>query len=88
MQAVQRKGILKRVQIKSKGLLEISSKTLLSVLKKILFWLLSLNAALKMCSSMSTLQQKGVWSPQAELPAVQAVQLDFLHQYLLPCIIL
>lgn len=72
MQAVQRKGILKRVQIKSKGLLEISSKTLLSVLKKILFWLLSLNAALKMCSSMSTLQQKGVWSPQAELPAVQA----------------
>lgn len=36
--------------------------------KKILFWLLRLNTALKMCSA-SSLQKKGVWSPQAELPA-------------------
>lgn len=65
-----KKGNLKNsMQIKTKGLLEISSKILLGVLKKILFWLLRLNIALKMCSSMSSLQLKGVWSPQAELPA-------------------
>lgn len=66
------KGKIKnRVQIKNRSLLKIFFKILLSVMRRFLFWLvtLRLNTTLKICSSISSLLYMGVWRPWAEFPA-------------------
>lgn len=62
--------IRNRVQIKTKSLLEMFFKVLLRVMRKFLFWVvtLRLNTKLTICSVISSLWYMGVWRSWAEFP--------------------
>lgn len=62
--------IRNRVRIKTKSLLEMFFKVLLRVMRKFLFWVvtLRLNTKLTICSVISSLWYMGVWRSWAEFP--------------------